>query len=1047
MKPVQLTMCGWGSYPERAVVDFTKFYNDGLFLITGPTGAGKTTIFDAISFALYGDVSGKTREKTTVRSDFASPEIDTYVELIFQHKGIEYKILRTPKYLRPKKRGDGFTTSNETAELSISDDPPIVNLNDVNRKMNEIMGINYEQFKKIAMIAQGEFLELLVHSKDRVEILRNLFKTNQYEKLQYLLADKAKTLYRQIEEYRHKVDEAIHLIDTGENEDLYHLCNASNYNYESIINASKEYIQMDKKSLCNQEKELSDLDKQIKELITSITKGEQLNYNIDKLNQVTLLMSSKLKEQDQIKTMETVLAKAFNAEKVRADESIYQDALLKYISLSDKISLLKDSIIDLEGEVKKSKEQYEEALKKETSIEDFQNENIILEGYLPLIEELIKIQDKLAILEEEIHSIERKEEDLSVLEEEKKVLKIELEKEYDSYQNIEQHIGEIHLLQQIGETRDRIYQDAINLINNLFVEREKLISFQEIYEKANSGLKDLRHIYESKEESYKNAIVGIVAKMVKEKEPCPVCGSLEHPYVAKISEAVPDERELEELNKKLEKKKEDFDNTYQRTVKKRTEVDSIMKQLEKLLVELDIPFESMENDNTKELLVTRREEHLNYIKNLEKKLKEFTLCKNRKADLRKEMDKLDDSLAEILERRKENTFIYNERKSELDVLKGNIEQLILRLSKHFSKIQGNEINIKEQIQNQMKELKAKIIEFKEEIRVAKENYELLQSRLLSNQTLLTNSENEYEVLQGEINTKKCRFLKSLEENMFQTEEEYKRSIRSNEEMERLSDQIKEYYEQLQSMEKTKIALSEQVGEESHVDVDGLRSLLEQLEIDQKNLRDGKERIISRITGNQKLTGSMEINLEKKKELEVEYGVIKDLDNVTRGYNKERLVFEQYVLASYFEDIIMAANQRLSTMTNGRYELLKVDKVADARTTDSLNLEVLDNYTGKKRSVKTLSGGESFKAALALALGLSDIVQNNAGGIQIDTIFIDEGFGSLDTESLDQALDTLTSLTEHNRLIGIISHVNELKERIDSQIIVEKCNTGSKIKVV
>ena len=1047
MRPMKLTMCGWGSYPEKSVIDFSGFYHDGLFLITGPTGAGKTTIFDAISFSLYGDVSGRTREKTSVRSDFAAPDIDTYIELIFNHKDTEYKIRRSPKYTRPKKRGEGFTTSFERAELSIDHGTPIVSLNEVNKKIDEIMGMNYDQFKKIAMIAQGEFLELLVSSsKDRVEILRNLFKTNQYEKLQYHLSDRAKALFKEIEEYRHRVEEGIHLMDTGDSEGLRELCNAQNMNYEDIMSVGREYVKSDKDTLSSLEKELGNIGEEIREKITSITKGEQINSNIDKLNHIESLLKDKSGEKEQIKEKEEILSKALNAEKVRADERIYQDAYDKKTNLQNKIARMKDAIHVLEPRVKTGEENYKEAVKNESVIEELQNEYNKLEEYLPFTEELIEFKNKLTALEKEIQSIQRKEEAFHALEAEKKDLKGKLEREFHSYEDIEEHIGEIHLLKQIGETKDKTCQEALEGIHQLIARKDQLASLQKDYERVNDDFKDFRDIYQQKEETYKKAIVGIVAKMVKEEEPCPVCGSLEHPHIAKISEEVPEEGELEELSKELEKKKKMTDRIYQETAKKKAEADTMMVQSEKLLIELGVPYESEDLWHTIELLEEKKKGNLCCIEELLEKLKNLTSVKNRKMKLRKEIDTLDTDIVSIAEEKEKNTHMFHEKKSEQDVLKGKMEQLISRLSENFPQVAGNEIKVKEQILIQMDEGKSKILKLKEEISQAKENYELLKVELLGNQTLLGSSEGEYKNLEKETDSKRNRFLQSLKENHFREEAEYKNAVRTGEDTDKLSEEINAFYEQLSSLKKTKAALKEQIQEKSYVDLDDLRKQLEQLEEKEKRFRDEKEVLVLRITTNQKLIKSIEMNLAKKKELETSYGVIKDLDNVTKGFNGERLVFEQYVLASYFEDIIMAANQRLSPMTNGRYELLKVDQVADARTTDSLNLEVFDNYTGKKRSVKTLSGGESFKAALALALGLSDIVQNNAGGIQIDTLFVDEGFGSLDTESLDQALDTLTSLTEHNRLIGIISHVNELKERIDNQIIVEKTNTGSKIRV-
>lgn len=1041
-------MSGWGSYPDKVQIDFTKFYDGGLFLITGPTGAGKTTIFDAISFALYGDVSGKIREKTSVRSDFASPETDTYVEFSFTHKGEEYNILRSPKYFRPKRRGEGLTTSFETAELYIGETTPMVTLNEVNRKMDEIMGINYEQFKQIAMIAQGEFLELLVSSsKERVEILRNLFKTSKYERVQKLLSEQAKNLYAQIQIQKNMIDEAIHNIDSGENEELETCLIASDINYDKILILSKECIQEDKKTLKNYELELALQGIQVKEIIVSITEGEQINANLTKLDRITKAWKEKNGELESIQKQEHILKIAEFADKVKGEERSYLEEGERHVNLLRKIDDYKKEIAQLEPEYIKSTTHIEETKEEEDKILQLQKEYTVLEGYLPLFDELMELRKNLADSNKRIADINSLEETLKVGEATKNEKKRNYQKEYNSYEDLEKQISENHLLLQKGEDDAKKCQTAIQLLDRLIEDKVTLKKLQETYISVREDLNTQSNFYQAKEESYKNAIVGIVAKLVKEKEPCPVCGSLDHPRVAKVSRDVPDEKELEKLKKSVAGKQREYDKIYRETAKLKAQVDSREEQIAHELMESAATYEPGQEKEAKDNLLV-------YYDGLQKQLEELTWSRTdltdkekRKDFIKKELEMIEITLEELKNQRNQNVQKYNEAKSEYDTLKGNLEHLISRLPKHLRKENNKgEDEIAQEIHEKMEQISKAIESIKEEIKHAKETYDKIKSNLVSKQTLLKNSRKEIEEMKEELDAKKDIFHKALIENGFESEEDYKKAILSKQDIEIMSKELKKYHDKLHDLYKAKEALKEQIGEKTLVDLDNLKNNLKQLEAKQQITLSIKESTTARLVGNQKAFESIRKKLSTKQQLEEEYGVVKDLDNTSKGNNKERLVFEQYVLASYFEDIIIAANQRLSTMTSSRYELLKVDRVADARTTDSLNLEVLDNYTGKKRSVKTLSGGESFKAALSLALGLSDIVQNNAGGIQIDTLFIDEGFGSLDAESLDQALDTLTSLSENNRFIGIISHVNELKERIDNQIIVEKGNNGSKIKV-
>ena len=842
MKPIRLTLSAWGPYSSRECIDFSNYIEGGLFLVTGATGSGKTTIFDGITYAIYGNVSGKNREKTTLRSDFAKPETDTYVEFIFSHKGKNYTVKRSPKYSRPKRRGTGETISPETAELYEEEKEPCTLVNEVNKRLEQIMGINYRQFKQIAMIAQGEFLELLLaNSKDRVEILRNIFQTEEFEQIQRKISEEAKRIGGKLSRQKSKMEEAASMI-CCQNNQLSEALKEEYLSFDKVIGLLEAEIKEEKEEIQTLQVQTELLEKQIKELTG---KGE-----------------------------------------------VYFTIQKKREELEEKIE--KNKIQLKEGEQK------EEALKE--AFEQWQMKS------------------------------EKVEENQKLEQMEMKQKKEQLEQESKEYQEIELELSKAVVFME----RKKEEIESVNTIKKRIKEEEmqekELQRCQMEYEKQREKTKQIKRQYEEKEEIYKSSTIGLIAKELREGEPCPVCGSCEHPHIAPIAGEIPDENMLKKWKYDWETQEQIKNDIFQKASKEKGRLDVIRKELEQALEEKKIGRKELVE--YKRALEEEEKEQIEIIKELEQK-------KKRKTEIEKECSLID------------------------------------KKQKQLEQIQG-----KRKLEYQ-------------------EKYEQYRKALENNKIEIES----IKVLIKE-NQKDWRKFKEEEQNC----------------LERLQKEMK------------------------GIEVEKLKEELHCLELEKRQIQFQKEKKKQVFAMNQTALSSLKEKQKNQEGLEDEYGIIKDLDQVTRGNNKARIVFEHYVLSSYFEDIIGAANIRLNKMTAGRYELTKVEKVTDGRTTDSLSLEVFDAFTGKKRSVKTLSGGESFKAALALALGLSDIVKRHAGGIQIDTLFIDEGFGSLDEESLNQALDTLALLTDKNCLIGIISHVAELKERIENQIIVEKKKNGSSVVV-
>ena len=751
MKPTSLVLSGWGPYRGVEQADFETM-QQGLFLVSGPTGSGKTTIFDGITFALYGEVSGSIREKDSLRSDFADASTPTCVTLNFTHRGKQYRVTRNPKYDRPKLKGERMTTEPEGGELYEGETLLASGSSQVTELVTGLLGLDYRQFRQISMIAQGEFQQLLVSSsKERTQIFRDIFQTRIYDTMTALLSARVKALNGRIDEVKHRADEI-----TGtfriENGDWEELKSKKNRNYRKIL----DFIEQEDDRLESRERELAsclgELDRSYKEQVRAIEELRSGNQAVRKYENDRKTLEKLEEERDSLKEQKRELAKAYGRIPVRRER--------------------------LEG--KKS--------------------------------------------------------ELRVLEEQKKGL--------------------------------ASWQAACR----------QLTERQETYLKLDGEAKEKKRIYEYQDDCFKKAAAGIIARDLTEGIPCPVCGSTVHPVPASMEGEVPDEKEIRRL-------KADYEAA--------SEKASAAAGAAAALV--------------------------GAVKNMEENL------------------------------------------GVMDLSDGGEKALL------------------------------------------------------------------------EIGEK----LKLLEEETKQEEKE-------------IRDCEKEYQDCSVKLEKQKAAYSQlkasiRVPKQTElVDLSGFEAALSECERDRKQTAREKERTGAALALNRQSLSTLKGHLEVKEKLETEYGVVRELERAAGGYNGRNLVFEQYVLSVYFEDILRAANRRLLKMSGERYELHRLERARDRRSRESMEMEVLDQYTGKRRSVKSLSGGEAFNAALALALGTSDVIQSYAGGIQVEALFVDEGFGSLDAEALEQAVAILTSLSGGSSMVGIISHVEELKEQIGSHILVEKTNQGSRI---
>lgn len=883
MRPLKLCISAWGPYKEREEIDFEPFYRQGLFLITGATGAGKTTIFDAITYALYGALSGEIRDKerNSVRSDFAQPQTPTYVELTMEHGGAEYFIRRNPEYFRPKKRGSGeglLTREKENALLKMPGDRVIEGVKEVNAALSELLGVDLQQFKQLSMIAQGEFARLLTAPpKDKTKIFRELFGTGIYERFTFQLSKEAKKRYQKVAEQKAKLDEDLRLltgifpelsVESGLKEEFAGYLELTAIPFERALNCLEAMEQQLSEALSINKKSSDKNEKAILKAQSNITALQEENKRIESYRRALEAKEALEALQEQYALKEQQLTLAVNAGYLEADAVRLQ-------SLEQQQKRAGEALRSLEDSMKA-------------------NEQLLLEKS-PIFEG----REALArILSGRAEYQQKKKE----LEKEKKLL-----------------AGELKALEKERKAFAKLDKTT----------REDKRRFEEALWRR----------------SY--AAIGIVAGLLEEGMPCPVCGSVEHPSPAVLTAEVISEEELEALEQKVADSLEASEELYAKVVDLQTAAAAHEGVVERLGREVD-------------MLQKKAEEE----KELPSELQSLTVERAQKR------------LQEICDR--------------VSSLKATLEQQ------------------KKQQQQTAEELRG---------------------------------------LEKEKGALEKEFAKSLKRHGFADREEYQQAYMSKRERDGLSGEIGSYKERLSASVQLCKSLKEHIDTTEKKDVESAELVLKGLLENRKELTGESRRLEysrSEVRRCKKNLGEKEKIIRKESE---EYGFIKELENIATGNNPKRLVFEQYVLAGYFDEILVAANIRFRRMSGGRYEMHRIGEVSDGRVKDNLEIQVMDFYTGKPRSVRTLSGGESFKASLSLALGLSDVIQSMHGGIKVDTLFIDEGFGALDGESLDQACNTLQTLVENDRLIGIISHVPELRERITGQLVVDKTGGGSSVKAV
>lgn len=920
MKPLKLTMSAFGPYPNKVEVDFTKLGNGGLYLITGNTGAGKTTIFDAITFALFGEPSGDNRKPDMLRSKYASEQTTTYVDFEFLYKDKVYRIKRKPEYKRKKLRGEGFTTETAEAELVFSDERnPVTKVKDVNEAIKEITGLDRGKFTRIVMIAQGDFLKLLFADTDeRSRIFRDIFRTEPYRRLQDSIKEHASECKRDCEETKKNILRFIDSVQyNGENyEKLEEMKRSQNPAYAHKVLSFLEYqTSFDTELLNSTEKKISDIEAETGEINRLLGQAE-----------------------------------------------LYSETCRQIDIEKDGIKSLEEQLIERKKDLQTAEEQLPLS---ETIGEDIRTEG----ERLPLYSQL----DRLDLNKKQ--ALERKElaEKGSQAEEKKeKELENRLKKAKEIYEKLGSSEIQTERLKrdryELQQRKDKL-DDIVLLMPEVRSLRDRCKSAKAKYEKEYQQYQKDKAITEGKELVFLDQQAGLLAANLKEGCPCPVCGSLSHPNPAKVSkETVSREelnREKEKLNRQWNCVVDLLTLKNQLTSDYSSAKDNIYKKMEAFTGEKD-PKKSYE-------LILKEETNIKLqLKDIDSRIKEG------------------ENNAQIKAKSQRDIPIYEEK------MKKALSE------KH--RLQLELAGILEELKSLEKELKEK------------------------REKLTFKSEKE-----AQTNIEK---LKNQRENILNIYESSKKAF-------------DDCVSSLENKKAAYAALEKQLENMKSPELSELEEKKKSLMLEKSELEQTRKLCNLRLSSNKNVQDNIIKYSEELHTREKKYQMVKLLSDTACGNlsGKERISIETFIQMTYFDRIINRANVRLMRMSSGQYELVRRTENEKGRGQKGLELDVIDHYNGTNRSVKSLSGGEAFKASLSLALGMSDEIQSSAGGIQVDSMFIDEGFGSLDDESLNQAINVLQELTAGNKPVGIISHVAELKERIDSQIVVTKeKNCGSRIDI-
>lgn len=1028
MKPLKITMTAFGPYKDKEVIDFSKLKGNRLFVISGKTGAGKTTIFDAISFALYGSASGEDRnDSKLMRSDFAADDVHTAVELEFELNNTFYRIKRQLSHI---KKGNKSATgeSYEFYEKIDGREVPCVDrqmVSEINKKVESLIGLTKDQFSQIVMLPQGEFRKLLTsETVNKEEILRKIFKTEPYLWISERLKEKKKEVEEDFKSEKQTRNRFFMDIESSlpkrAGSILFEFLSQEHFNTNQVVIGIQEEADFYQHEIAERKEQSESAEAEYNKKLEEYHKAEALNEKF-------LNLADKVKKLQDLTGQAPIFAKK-EKQLERAERASKIESYEIQVNVWREDEKRKKQQFVAASEKQKNGELKLEAAQKNYALEE--NNKAVREDagkrldryndFLPTVKEIAGKKAELHTIQ---NGVQRLASELETLKGKNNTEKSLKEKLNADIRDIEGKVDQLPEKQQkLSVMRDqaRVLQEYLKFLKND-------LELQEALTKKEADYQAVKKQYESLEGAWVNGQASLLAAHLHNGMPCPVCGSIEHPHKAAGVDAVPTKEELEDMKVELQRKNKDYLETNGMYIKNREQLDTKAKEVSA------IGFSVQGARQVYDQLVSEG-------KSLGKEVELFEKERRTLIALKQDLDKKEKVISLFEKELEEKAKAHQEQNMAFETKKAVYQEQVNRIPEEIRTLSVLEQKIAETA------LEKKKLEGAWEH--AQEQLQSAQLEVTKTAADLTNARSQLEDSTANKERLEKHFAELLEKADFSSETAYLEAKMSESGRVQLNETINQFKSELAAVNQRADELQTSLKDKTKPDMTALEAESGQLK---KIADDAGERLRQ---ANEFLQKALELkakisDAEKRTtESEKQLAIVTDLYDVVRGQNTSKISFERYLQIEFLEQIIIAANERLKHLSNGQFLLKRSERQESRGKQSGLGLDVYDAYTGQTRDVKTLSGGEKFNASLCLALGMADVIQSYQGGVSIDTMFIDEGFGSLDEESLNKAIDTLIDLQKSGRMIGVISHVQELKDSIPAILEVEKTKEGcSKTKFV
>lgn len=1060
MKPLKITMSAFGSYAGEVTVDFEKA-GHGIFLITGDTGAGKTTIFDAIAFALFGESSGRKRDGSMMRSQYAPDERETFVTLVFSQKGERYQVRRRPSYLRlsrRKNKNGEYTTVQVTAQASLilpdgTEYPG--GIREVNQKLQELIGVDYGQFSQIAMIAQGDYLRLLhASSRERKEIFSKIFDTGVYRQVQTRLKEENDRMAAALEDGRKLIAHELGDVQMSpeREEEWQALLTRPETGAEQIEEALSRFLSEQEKALKDMALQKKEKEQAERSLEEKLRQAEEINRQLALLEKEREALSLLLSRKEEQEELEKRLSLAQKAEKTEPAQRNFQERKKELDAGQKRQKERKEALALLQKNAQAAIREAEEERKRyDARFPGLQEELVKLQNDLPLFEQCKKARaEQEEAARREAQAGKRRNEAQEQLES----LKQQLETLKKEQERLEGAAGEADALKLRLEGLKRQKERLLRLAQQLSEWKKTVQKREEKMREAEAALQELARrdrAYAERNQAFLAAQAGLMAEKLTEGSPCPVCGSLHHPTPAALLESAV-------TQEAVERAKQERDEAERKSRRIAGEsaglVESCRRQRFSMEQELGVLMQEEAGtalsweDCGEEAFGERvtawgRGSHaacMENIRQVQKRLEEAQQA------------------GMLLEEKKQEQTRTEEKREKAEAQKEEADRLLLEMREKLAAAKSALEQIRKRLPGQTEEeargALARLTEEKKRLEEGLSQAEERKNTLLQQEKeqagALQAAEENAERLKKALEAAALAWENSWKEQGFDTEEACLQARASAADMEAWKRTRAAYDQELLRSRERTAQLEKQLAGQERTAAEVLQTLADRRETcrqEREKLEADSGQLAAVWGRNRKALENLKRLWKGQETQEKEYRLLRHLFQTANGRlsGTAGLDFQTWVQRQYFQRMIQAANRRLNVMADGQFLLQCRSLDALGKQGEvGLDLDVYSMVTGKVRDVKTLSGGESFLTALAMALGMADVIQSTAGYVQIDAMFIDEGFGSLDEESRMRAIRILQDLAGGKRLIGIISHVQELKSQIDRKLIVKKDEKGSHV---